>query len=182
MAKQIDIEIRESLEYLKTQLAKQPTILRRSRVKALLLIKAGNVVYTRDLAKKLKYDRRTIYNWLKTYQGEGLSGLLRVNSGGNNPSVLSVAVKQGVKEKLSQVDTHITGYVELLDWVQRTYGENIKYNTLYAYCRNVLKSRLKVARKSHYKKDPEATEAFKKNCWKSSTRSDKVLTRPNTLV
>lgn len=173
MAKQIDIEIRESLEDLKTQLAKQPTILRRSRVKALLLIKSGKVVYTRDLAKKLKYERRTIYNWLKTYQGEGLSGLLRVNSGGNNSSALSVAVKQGVKEKLSQVDTDITGYVELLDWVQRTYGENIKYNTLYAYCRNVLKSRLKVARKSHYKKDPEATEVFKKNCLKSSTGSYK---------
>lgn len=60
MAKQIDIEIRESLEELKTQLAKQPTILRRSRVKALLLIKAGKVVYTRDLAKRLKYERRTI--------------------------------------------------------------------------------------------------------------------------
>jgi len=182
MAKQIDTEIRESLEELKTHLAKQPTILRRSRVKALLLIKAGKVVYTRDLAKKLKYERRTIYNWLKTYQGEGLSGLLRVNSGGNNPSVLSVAVKQGVKEKLSQADTDITSYVELLYWIQCTYQEDINYNTLYAYCRNVLKSRLKVARKSHHKKDPETTEAFKKNCQKSSTRSDKVLIKPNTLV
>lgn len=162
MAKHINLTVSESIKELKSSLAKQPTILKRSRVKALLLIKEGKVVYTRDISKKLKYDRRTVYNWLKTYESQGLVGLIKVTSGGNNTPVLSSEIKHGIKEKLSQPDTNITSYVELLDWVRSTYGEEVKYKTLYTHCRNHLKSRLKVARKSHYKKDPQAIEAFKK--------------------
>lgn len=162
MAKQINLKVSESIKELKVYLSKQPTILKRSRLKSLLLIKEGKVVYTRDISKKLKYDRRTVYNWIKTYETKGLSGLITVNSGGNNTAVLSTQVKEGIQEKLSQADTNITSYVELLDWVNSTYGEDVKYKTLYTHCRNHLKSRLKVSRKSHHKKDPKAIEAFKK--------------------
>lgn len=162
MAKQINLKISESVEELKSYLAKQPTILKRSRVKALLLIKEDRVVYTRDISKKLKYDRRTVYNWIKLYKSQGLLGLIKVSSGGNNSPVLSPEIKAGIKEKLSQRDTNITSYVELLGWINATYGEEVKYKTLYTHCRNHLKSRLKVARKSHHKKDPQAIEAFKK--------------------
>jgi len=118
MAKQINLKISESVKELKSYLSKQPTILRRSRVKALLLIKEGSVVYTRDISKKLKYDRRTVYNWIKIYESQGLSGLIKVNSGGNNSPVLSPEVKAGIKEKLSQHYTNIISYVELLDWIR----------------------------------------------------------------
>ena len=162
MAKQIHIHIKESEAALKRLLNRQATLLKRSRIKALLLIKQGKVRYTRDISKKLKYDRRTIYNWLKTYDSKGVEGLIQVRSGGNNTPVLSPQVKLGLQEKLSQPDTQITSYVELLEWVNQTYGQQLHYKTLYRHCRKNLKSRLKVARKSHHKKDPQAIEAFKK--------------------
>jgi hypothetical protein len=45
MVKHINLTVSESIKELKSSLAKQPTILKRSRVKALLLIKEGKVVY-----------------------------------------------------------------------------------------------------------------------------------------
>jgi len=162
MAKTIDIEVLESDQDLKSLLYKQSSMHKRSRVKALLLIKQVKVRYTRDLAQKLKYERRTIYNWLKTYKESGMSGLLKVDRGGNNTLVIPQSVKDILAEELNKSDTTITGYKELMHWLEHTDNHSINYTTLYSYCRSHLQSKLKVARKSHHKKDQGAIEAFKK--------------------
>ena len=162
MAKTIDIEVIESEQQLKSLLYKQSSILKRSRIKALLLIKQGEVRYSRDLAKKLKYERRTIYNWLKTYKESGMSGLLKVDRGGNNTPVIPQQIKDIIAQQLNKADTSITGYKELMHWLKHTHNYSIKYTTLYSYCTIHLQSKLKVARKSHHKKDQGAIEAFKK--------------------
>lgn len=162
MAKRIDIQIKESESDLLKLQNKQSTILKKSRVKALLLIKQGKVTYTRDLSQKLKYERRTIYNWLKIYKTKGLEGLVIVNSGGNNTRLINEITKSALSEKLADPNTTITSYVELLEWVQSNYQPNITYATLYKHCRVHHRSKLKVSRKSHHKKDDEAVEAFKK--------------------
>lgn len=162
MAKTIDIEVSESEQALKGLLYKQSSMLKHSRVKALLLIKQGKVRYSRDLAKKLKYERRTIYNWLKTYKASGISGLLKVDRGGNNTPVIPQGIKAIIAQQLNKSDTTITGYKELMHWLEHAHNYSIKYTTLYSYCRTHLQSKLKVARKSHHKKDQGAIEAFKK--------------------
>jgi len=162
MAKRIDIQIKESESDLIKLQNRQSTILKKSRIKALLLIKQGRVIYTRDLSQKLKYDRRTIYNWLKTYKSKGLEGLVVVNSGGNNTRLISDVTKSVLSKKLADPNTTITSYVELLEWVQANYQTDITYSTLYKHCRVHHKSKLKVSRKSHHKKDDQAVEAFKK--------------------
>ena len=59
------------------------------------------------------------------------------------------------------------GYVELLDWVESTLKKEIKYNTLLKYTNREFGASVKVARKSHVKKDPEAVFAFKKTSRRS---------------
>ena len=114
------------------------------------------------MAKKLKRERKTIYNWLKVYQEQGLSGYLHIKSRGSRKERLSQDIKEGLRAKLSDPGTKIISYVGLLLWVEQTYGERLKYKTLYSHCRNHLDSELKVARKPHHKKDEQAVEAFKK--------------------
>ena len=144
MAKRIDIQIKESeLGLLKLQ-NKQSTILKKSRVKALLLIKQGKVMYTRDLSQKLKYERKTIYNWLKTYKIKGLEGLVTVNSGGNNTRLINEITKSALSKKLADPNITITSYVELLEWVQSNYQPKITYATLYKHCRVHHRSKLKI--------------------------------------
>lgn len=86
---------------------------------------------------------------------------------------LSDATKEALGKKLSDPHSTITSYVELQAWVLNHCDQEVGYHVIYNYCRSKLKSRLKVARKSHYKKDEEAVVAFKKTSkriwshWKS---------------
>ena len=162
MPKSIDIQIQESEANLKYLLRKQSKILQQSRVKALLLIKQGKVKYTYQLADKLKRERKTIYNWLQLYREKGIDAYLMVSSRGKRNEKLTMEEKQTLSSKLQDPGTDITSYVELMHWVNQQFGRDIPYHVIYNYCRVHLNSRLKIARKSHHKKDEQAVEAFKK--------------------
>lgn len=162
MAKQIHIKIKESESELRSLLNSQTKLLQHQRAKALLLIKQGKVVYTYQLAKKLKRERKTIYNWLKLYEQEGIDSYLKVKSRGSRREEIPKEVKQALSEQLSNPSTTITSYVELLNWVESHFGILLNYKTLYSHCKTHHQSVLKVARKSHHKKDELAVEAFKK--------------------
>lgn len=162
MAKTIGIIIKESEEHLKYLLRKQDKLLQQSRVKALLLIKQDKVKYTYQLADKLKCGRRTIYDWLKSYQERGIEEYLTVSSRGKRKEKLAPDEKLAIELKLEDPTTDITSYVELRHWVNQQFEKDIPYHVIYNYCRVHVKSRLKIARKSHHKKDEQAEEAFKK--------------------
>lgn len=162
MAKTIELTIKESEEHLKYLLRQQTKLLQQGRVKALLLIKQDKVHYTYQLADKLKRGRRTIYDWLKSYQENGIEGYLTVLSRGKRKEKLTLEEKRAIALKLQDPATGITSYVELLHWVNQQFGKDIPYHVVYNYCRSHLNSRLKIARKSHHKKDEQAVEAFKK--------------------
>ncbi len=162
MAKQIDVNIQESESELRALLNRQTKLLQYQRAKALLLIKQGKVSYTYQLANKLKRERKTIYNWLKLYQQEGIRSYLKIKSRGARREEIPEQVKQALAVQLSNPSTTITSYVELLEWIEDNFGVLLNYKTLYSHCRTDHKSVLKVARKSHHKKDIKAEEAFKK--------------------
>jgi transposase len=163
MAKQIDIHIKESESELRTLLKRQKRLLQYQRLKALLFIKQGKVTYSYELAKKLKRERRTIYNWLNLYEQKGIESYLRIKSRGSRKEVITETVKQAISNKLADSTTNITSYVDLLAWLKEHSGTVLKYKTLYSHCKTHHNSVLKVARKSHHKKDEQAVETFKKN-------------------
>jgi hypothetical protein len=119
MAKTIELTIKESEEHLKYLLRQQTKLLQQGRVKALLLIKQDKVQYTYQLADKLKRGRRTIYDWLKSYQENGIEGYLTVLSRGKRKEKLTLEEKRAIELKLKDLSTDITSYVELLHWVNR---------------------------------------------------------------
>lgn len=67
-----------------------------------------------------------------------------------------------IEKKLNDPETTITSYVELKHILEEELGEEILYKALYSHCRRKYKSKLKIARKSHHKKDPSAEAFFKK--------------------
>lgn len=162
MPKKINISVLESEKELVLLLRKTTTDRVRGRLKALLLLKQGKVQYQSQLAMKLGFTEKTIREWLKLYESEGLSSLIKVRVGGNRESVLSKQVLTFIEEQLTNPQTTITSYVELQQLIEETFGEFVNYKTLNGYCNRVFKSKLKVSRKSHYKQDQQAIEAFKK--------------------
>ena len=115
-----------------------------------------------DIAKKLGRTEKTIRDWLKVYSSEGFSSLITVKSGGNNTRTLSDKVITLIEEKVTDSNTTITSYVELKHLLEAQTNDKIAYGALYSHCRRKFKTKLKVARKSHYKKDKNS-EAFFKN-------------------
>ncbi len=101
MAKQINLAVKESKETLQYLLTRQKSMTNRSRVKMLLLIQEKKVVYTRDLVAKLKYCRKSIYNWIELYRNGGLEQLLASTKGGNNTPVIEPHTKLALQKKLS---------------------------------------------------------------------------------
>ena len=166
MPKKISITVKESVNFLNKQYSKSKSRLEQDRIKVLLYIKENKYVHQSDLAKKLGRNEKTIREWLKLYSAKGFESLVTIKSGGNNTRTLSDQVIKLIEEKVTDTKTTITSYVELLLLLEEQTGERIAYGALYSHCRRKFKTKLKVARKSHYKKDPKA-EAFFKNTRKS---------------
>ena len=162
MPKKIHLSILESEHDLRLLLTRSTTDRVRGRIKALLLLKQGKVEYQSHLASKLGFTEKTIREWLKLYQSKGLSSLIKVRVGGNRVSTIPKKIIVFIEEQLNNPQTTITSYVELQQLIEDTFGESINYKTLHGYCNRVFKSKLKVSRKSHYKQDDRAIEAFKK--------------------
>ena len=162
MPKKIQISVLESEKELRLLLRKTTTDRIRGRIKALLLLKQNKVHYQSQLATKLGFTEKTIREWLKLYDSEGLSSFITIRVGGNRDSVLPKKVLVFIEKQLNNPQTTITSYVELQQLIQDTFGEVVNYKTLNGYCNRVFKSKLKVSRKSHYKQDDKAIEAFKK--------------------
>ena len=162
MARTIDINVQESERRLRYLLRIQNRPRQQSRVKALLLIKQGKVKYPFEIAQQLRFSRRAVYDWLKCYSENGIEGYLTVSSRGRRDEKLTSDEKEAIANKLQDPSTDVTSYVELAHWASQQFGKEIPYHVVYKFCRVKLKSRLKIARKSHHKKDEQAVEAFKK--------------------
>ncbi len=59
-------------------------------------------------------------------------------------------------------ENHIKGYKELHHWVKKEFNKQIKYNTLLKFMVAKFQTKIKVARKSHIKKDAGAVQSLKK--------------------
>ncbi len=75
-----------------------------------------------------------------------------------------------IEKKVSDATNGLRGYKELLEWVNNEFSKEIKYITLLKYTERHFGTKIKVARKSHIKKDQELVDSFKKTSYKSAKR------------
>lgn len=162
MPKKITTQVSEDLSTLEKKYRSSTTSLTRDRLKMLILLKKGTYIYRKSLSKKLARRPNTIGHWIQLYDTQGLPGLLRIESGGNNTRTISSKAKVFIEAKVNNPQTTITSYKELQALIKEDLNEEIPYGALYTHCRRKLKTKLKVSRKSHYKKDPTAEAVFKK--------------------
>jgi transposase len=162
MPKKIAIVVVEDIDFLEKSLSKFHESLKKDRIKTLIYVKTNQYFFQSDIAKKLGRTEKTVRNWLNDYSKNGFSGLLQVRSGGNNTRTISDAMILSIEKKITDVKTTITSYVELKLLLEEELNQEIDYGALYSHCRRKYKSKLKVARKSHYKKDENAEAFFKK--------------------
>jgi transposase len=134
------------------------------RLRVLLILKKNEElgISKREVAKLAGVDPNSVQNWRTLYINTGIEGLLKHQKTGFRPSVFSAIDHQKLEAKLNDPQNGLQGYVELKDWIETESGKIFNYNTLLYYCIRNFKSSVKVARKSHAKKDQNEIDTFKK--------------------
>ena len=162
MAFKIKITVIESLETLKRLFHSHPVHLH-SRIQMLYLIKSGVTDSTKELATRLLVDVRTIQCWKGYYLTEGLAELIKYTRGSyKSNGIITPAISDLIKEQLSSPTSAFTSYKGLQQWLQENHLPNVTYRIVNHHAKTNLKASLKVARKSHIKKDEAKVDVFKK--------------------
>lgn len=163
MSKPKAIIIKEPLAYLRKQLKSTSEFL---RPRLLMLIEQQKHneqgISKRNLAAIIGVNHNSVQNWRNLYETGGLSNLLSHRKIGFKPSVINETEHEGLKAILFDPSNGIQGYKELQEWYEATYNKPVPYTTLVGYCIRHFSTKIKVARKSHIKKDEQAVETFKK--------------------
>jgi transposase len=163
MARPKIIVIKESEKEIRSLLKQSiPFIAQRLRVLLVLKQNENSGISKREVAKLAFVDSNSVQNWRKLYIKDGIDGLMSHKKTGFKPSVFNKDEYNKLKEKLNDPQNGLQGYVELKAWLEKETGKLFKYNTLLFYCIRNFKSSVKVARKSHVKKDETEVETFKK--------------------
>lgn len=162
MGKRVKIEIKEDLEYLKSLRKKEKNHRLKTRIQSLILTKENKFSRRTDLANHLGIGIASLDRWTKVYKESGLDCMLTISNGGKRRNSIPKEVHEGLAKKVYNSNDPFLGYWDAVLWVKENYQLEIKYNTLRTYLIRNFKTKLKEPRKSHYKKDEQAIEAFKK--------------------
>lgn len=125
----------------------------------------------RELSRLTGINHNSIVKWRRLYNLSGIEPLLKHGRvGGFKKSVISKEEHNKIAQKLNDPKNGIRGYRELLEWVNKELSKDMKYITLVKYAERHFGSKIKVARKSHVKKDEEAVATFKKTSLKNARK------------
>lgn len=164
MAHPLQITVKETLNELRSMQRKHGELVGK-RLIVLIEIKKneGKSLSKRELSHLTGVNHNSIVKWRNLYNKEGIAALLtHGRKGGFKKSLFSEENHSKIEAKLKDPKNGIRGYSELLAWVNHELSLDVKYITLLKYCQRNFGSKIKVARKSHVKKDDEAVETFKK--------------------
>lgn len=167
MANALDLQVKETNIELKILLKKAPTH-HQPRIRMLMAINEAEVALSKNnLAELIGVNHNSIQAWRKKYQDGGLGNLLKDGRIGFKTSVVSPKAHEVIKLKLNKETAVFSSYKQLHVWVEKNLVKGINYNSLRHYVKRNFGASLKVPRKSHVKKDVEASKTFKKTSRKS---------------
>ena len=164
MALPLKINVTESINELRSLQRKYGELINK-RLKVLIEIKKHEKtgISKRELSDITGINHNSIVKWRKIYNEFGIAPLLTHGRvGGFKKSVFSEEDFKKIKEKLSNPENGIQGYKELVEWVKKELSKDVKYITLLKYSQRNFGTKIKVARKSHVKKNQELVADFKK--------------------
>ncbi len=160
--------IKESLETLK-KLQKKSIPMIATRIRVLIVFKQYEQtgISKRMVADLVGVNHNSVQTWRTLYKKGGIEAVLHYEKHTGRPSDITPFEHEQIEKKLKDPKNGLRGYVELLEWMEQTFNRTFKYNTVLKYSYRHFQSKIKVARKSHIKKDEEAISTFKKTLVKS---------------
>src|SRR5690606_10010464 len=152
----------ESLLELKILASKQKSLKAEKRVKSLIYIKENKFKTRQEVSDFLGIHIRTLERWVSNYKSGGINEMLNDQPKNKQSKIITPEIHKGLEQRVNDPNNPFLGYWDAQEWVNEKYGVEVKYQRIREYLKQHFKTKLKAPRKSHYKKDVEAEEAFLK--------------------
>lgn len=162
MATAKKFSIKESPSELIALRKKQTKYRYEKRVIWLLELQKDTFITRESLANYLGISLRTQERWISRYIAGGINELLTDKPKNITSRVITPEIHQGLLKRVNSSETPFLGYWDAVEWVKNQYNVQVQYHNLRRYLIQHFKTKLKVPRKSHYKKDDKAVTAFLK--------------------
>ena len=163
------VQPHHSIEQLEQQARRAKDATRHRRLRAVILAKQGWTAP--HVADAVGSKRRTVQDWIRHYNEQGLDGL--VDQRGGNHRYLADEQEQQIKAHLDRTaaDPHdgVRFGADLQAWIEQQFGVLYSLNGIYALLDRLGYSWL-MPRSRHPKADPQAQVAFKKKSPSKSKR------------
>ena len=175
-------EIKESVDSLKKLKRSTQAFHLLKRIEMLVCLKTERYATRELLANHLSISTRSLERWIGKYMTKGLSGLLSYQSNTRRSNLITPQIHAALKERLESSTQPFIGYWDAHRWVCETYHISIGYHWLRVYMIKYFGSKLKVGRKSHYRKDEQEAASFLKTYHNDSKQSAKASKPINNIV
>ena len=162
MATAREFPIKESPSELSSLRKKQTLYRIEKRVIWLLELQKGKFKSRKDLATYLGINLRTQERWILRYLSGGIDELLTDKPKNIKSRIITPDIHQGLSKRVNSSEQPFLGYWDAVQWVKNKYNVDVEYHNLRRYLIQHFKTKLKTPRKSHYKKDDKAVDAFLK--------------------
>ncbi len=164
--------IKQSASELKQLIKNSPAMISK-RLQALLVFKhnQGRGISKRQVADEIGVNHNSVQTWRSLYIQGGIEMLMSHSNIGYKPSKINEEQEQALKKQLNDPYNGMVGFIELLDWFNKTFQTDINYKTFHGFVVRKFNAKIKVARKTHIKKDAQAVEALKKTSARSVKKS-----------
>ena len=170
MANALKIIVKETLSELKKFHKSAPSH-HAPKIKMLMEIKQSAYDLSKnELAAQIGVNHNSIQTWRTKYKTGGIKELLSDGRIGFKPAMISKETNEQIRMKLHNAEGAFTSFKELQHWVDTHFEKGVNYNSLRHYVKRHFGAKLKVARKSHIKKDKNAGELFKKTSIRSAKK------------
>ena len=162
MGKVAYLDITESLIELKELASKQKTLKGEKRVRSLIYIKQNKFKTRQEVSDFLGVHIRTLERWIHNYKSAGIGQMIYDRPKNKQSKIITPEIHKGIEQRVNDPNNPFLGYWDAQEWVNEKYNVQVKYQRIREYLKQHFKTKLKAPRKSHYKKDVEAEEAFLK--------------------
>jgi len=162
MAKSREFTIKERVSELKSLRKHQSNFKYKVRLIWLESIATNRFKTRKELCAYLDINPKTSERWTLKYIDYGIEGLLSDIPKVIRSRIITPEIHKALEAKVNSSTDPFLGYWDAQNWVNQTYGIDVKYHLLRHYLIQHFKTKLKSPRKSHYKKDADAEKAFLK--------------------
>ena len=162
MAKSKEFTITESISELNLLRKQQSNFKLEKRIIWLIEIKNKRFKTRKLLTEYLGINSRTGERWAQKYITTGITGLLSDAPKNIKSRIVTSEIHQGLSKRVNSSENPFLGYWDAVQWVEQEYNVEIQYHNLRRYLIQHFKTKLKTPRKSHYKKNDKAVDAFLK--------------------